>query len=487
MLALLTVLGVLIAGYHPGCEDDGVYLSAIKRDLNPALYPHDSDFFALQLQATVFDKAVAGLVRFSRIPVDVVILALHVLTIFFVLWGCLRIARRCFKDPAAQWLGVALVAVLLTLPVAGTALYLIDQNLHPRAMATAAILFAITAVLDRKWTLASVLLIAAAVFHPMMAAYGISFSLFLAWNPAPAWMASESRAVLVSAVIPLGWIFEPASSAWHVAANTRGYYFLSRWEWYEWLGVFAPLGILWGFRWIGQRTGNEVLARLSTRLVFYAVLQFIVAVVILDVPGFARLRSFQPMRFLHLLYLLMALLGGGLLGQWLQRRRQLRWAALLVPLAVVMFFAQRQTYAATEHLELPGAALSNPWLAAFDWIRLHTPVDGFFAVGPHYMERPGEDYHSFRAMAERSSLADVTKDASVATQVPSLAPVWLEQVEAQLGWENFGPTEFEHLHAQFGVDWLVIEKPGGGDLDCPYENAALRVCRIDATRKDRGL
>ncbi|HEY3742605.1 MAG TPA: hypothetical protein VGL53_22300 [Bryobacteraceae bacterium] len=484
MLALLTVLGVLIAGYHPGGEDDGVYLSAIKRDLNPALYPHDADFFALQLQATVFDKAVAGLVRATRIPADVVILTLHVLTIFFVLWGCLRIARRCFTEPAAQWLGVALVAALLTLPVAGTALYLIDQNLHPRAMATAAILAAIAAVLDRKWIFAGALLILATVFHPMMGAYGISFCIFLAWKPTDARVAAESRAVLVYAAMPLGWIFEPTSKAWHLAANTRGYYFLSRWEWYEWLGVFAPLVILWWFRWIGRRARNEPLERLSTRLVFYAILQFAVAVVILNVPSFARLRSFQPMRFLHLLYLLMALLGGGLLGQWLQRRRQLRWAALLVPLAAVMFFAQRQTYAATAHLELPAAAPSNSWLAAFDWIRLNTPVDSFFAVGPHYMERPGEDYHSFRALAERSSLADITKDASVATQVPSLAPVWLEQVEAQKGWDHFGLNEFEHLHAQFGVDWLVIEKPGVAGLDCPYENAALRVCRIGAIRKD---
>jgi len=45
-------------------------------------------------------------------------------------------------------------------------LYLVDQNLHPRAMATAAILFAILAVLDRKWLLAGALLVLAVTFHP---------------------------------------------------------------------------------------------------------------------------------------------------------------------------------------------------------------------------------------------------------------------------------------------------------------------------------
>ena len=28
--------------------------------------------------------------------------------------------------------------------------------------------------------------------------------------------------------------------------------FLLRWEWYEWLGVLAPIPLLWWFRWIGR-------------------------------------------------------------------------------------------------------------------------------------------------------------------------------------------------------------------------------------------
>jgi multisubunit Na+/H+ antiporter MnhG subunit len=473
VLMLLTAIGMSIAGYHPGCEDDGVYLTAIKHDLAPALYPHDADFFALQLQAMVFDKWVAGLIHLSHVPAGVVILTLHALTIFFVLWGCLGIVRRCFSETGAQWSGVTLVAVLLTLPVAGTALYLVDQNLHPRAMATAAILAAILAVLDRKWLRAGALLILAVTLHPMMGCYGISICFFLTWKPAPAPSASFAFALM-----PLSWVFAPTSKAWHVAAGTRAYYFLSRWEWYEWLGVIAPLALLWWFRRLGLRDRNPALATLATRLAIYGVFQLGVAIALLVPPEFARLKSFQPMRFLHLLYLLFVLLAGGLIGQKLQRMRRLRWAALLLPLAAAMFFAQRQTYASSAHLELPGIVPSNPWLQAFDWIRENTPVTSFFAVGAGYMERPGEDFHSFRALAERSSLADVTKDASVVTQVPSLAPLWLEQVQAQSGWEHFGRKDFERLHKQFGVDWLVLEQPGVLGLDCPYQNERLRVCRV---------
>ena len=52
-ILLLTAAGFAAMGYHPGFEDDGIYLSAVKSDLNPALYPHDADFFRLQVQATV--------------------------------------------------------------------------------------------------------------------------------------------------------------------------------------------------------------------------------------------------------------------------------------------------------------------------------------------------------------------------------------------------------------------------------------------------
>lgn len=476
-LLLLTALGLAIAGYHPGCEDDGVYLSAIKHDLAPALYPHDADFFALQLQATVFDRAVAGLIRLSHVAAGIVILALHALTIFFILWGCLRIGRRLFRETWAQWSGVALVAVLLTLPVAGTALYLVDQNLHPRAMATAAILAAIIAVLDRKWLPAGALLVLAVAFHPMMACYGISFCLLLAWKPAAAPASSAAFALM-----PLSWVFGPVSKAWYVAADTRAYYFLWRWEWYEWLGVFAPLAFLWWFRRLGIRDRNPVLAHLATRLAVYGVFQLGVAIVLLAPPNLARLESFQPMRFLHLLYLLFVLLAGGLLGQKLQRTGRLRWAVLVLPLAAAMFLAQRQTYSASAHLEFPDTVPSNRWLQAFDWIRENTPVTSFFAIGPDYMERPGEDFHSFRALAERSSLADVTKDASVVTQVPRLAPLWLEQVQAQSGWEHFGARDFQRLHARFGVDWLVLEQPGVLGLDCPYQNDSLRVCRVGGSK-----
>jgi hypothetical protein len=54
----LAILAVMIQGYHPGLEDDTFYLAAIRKDLNPALFPYDGDFFTLQFQATIMLKLI---------------------------------------------------------------------------------------------------------------------------------------------------------------------------------------------------------------------------------------------------------------------------------------------------------------------------------------------------------------------------------------------------------------------------------------------
>jgi len=478
----LAAFAMLVQGYHPGLEDDAFYLAAIKRNLNPSLFPHDADFFRVQFQATVFDKLIAFSVRWSHVPLEWGILFWQWGVTLLILWGCWQISRRCFAEAHAQWAAVTLVAVLLTLPVSGTGLTLTDQYLHPRALATALILAAIVAVLDRRLVLAGVLLVAAFFVHAIMAALGASYCLFLLWKPAERTPTEQRQSIVLAALLlPLGWVFEPASDAWRQAAATRPFYFVLRWHWYEWLGVVAPLALLWWFRALAQRRGSAVMARVAERLVYFGVFQLAVALVMLLPARLERLRPLEPMRFLHLVYLLFVLLAGGLLGQYVLKRHALRWLLLFVPLSAGMFYAQRQMYPSTAHLELPGAASrnENAWVEAFRWISLNTPVDSRFALDPHYMELPGEDYHGFRALAERSVLADAVKDAGMVARVPSLGPRWLREVEAQRGWRGFQRPDFLRLKAEFGVDWVVLTAPGVEGLSCPYRNAQVVVCRVE--------
>ena len=481
-LLLLTTLAFLVQGYHPGWEDDGVYLSAIKKQLHPQLYPYDSDFFQVQLQATIFDKLIAQSIRLSSIPLATAVLIWQLVAIFLVLWGSWQISRKCFAEAHAQWAAVSMVACLLTLPVSGSGLYLIDQHLHPRSFATAAILGAVVVVVENRRLLASVLLVIAFVLHPIMAAFGISYCFFLAYKR-PSWLGSKSpqwRSIETAAFfVPLGWIFEPCSDAWRQAASTRSSYLLQKWEWYELLGAVAPLALLWWFSRVARRNRSPVMEHIALRLVLFGLFQFTIACLIMLPPSLERLRPLQPMRFLHLVYWFLLLMAGGLIGRYVLRRHVYRWLLLFAPLAAAMFYAQRQTLPSTEHLELPGRPSTNAWVEAFDWVRQNTPTNSLFALDPYYMMLSGEDYHSFRALAERSALADYVKDPAVVTQVPRLAERWQREVNAGLDWRNFEVADFRRLRRDFGVNWVVLAGPGVPGIYCPYQSTPVLVCRLE--------
>jgi hypothetical protein len=476
-------LGFAVMGYHPGIEDDGIYLTAVKSDLNPALYPFNADFFRLQLQATVFDKWVAAFVHGTGIPVADAELLYQFASILLIVIACLSIARRLFPEARAQWAGVALVTAMFTLPASGTALYLVDQHLHPRNMATAFILMAVSRVLAGKKWQAVPLLLLAFVLHPIMGAMGISFCVFLSLamlEPVHAWLRDRRRdgSALAVAFVPLGWIFEPPTPAWREAVKMHPALFLFRWTWYEWLGVLAPLVLFWLLWRITRPRGETLLARFALAVFVYGIFQLAVAMIMLGIPSLIRLTPLQPMRFLHLVYFFMTLLGGCLTGKYLLKASVWRWAAYLVIINGGMFLSQRMLFAGSEHLELPGRSSANPWLQAFAWIRQNTPTDAYFALDPEYLAAPEEDYHGFRALAERSQLADKIKDGAVVTEVPELGPVWARQVNAQKGWTHFQLADFERLKAEFGVDWVLVSYPQPAGLLCEWHNAVLSVCRI---------
>lgn len=479
LVLAFSIFGFAVMGYHPGIEDDGVYLSAVKSDLNPALYPHDSEFFRVQLQATLFDKWVADFIHLTHIPVAATELLWQFASIVLMILGCWGIARSLFPEARAQWAGVALVAAMFTLPVSGTALYLVDQHLHPRNLATALILLAVSRIMVGQHLQSVPLLLLSFVLHPIMAAFGISFCFFLTialLDPVHVWLRSLRSSL--AAAVPLGWIFESPTPIWRQALQTRRYLFLYQWTWYEWLGALAPLFLFWLLWRIARRHGETHLARFALAVFAYGVFQQAVAMIMLGSPSLIRLTPLQPMRFLQLIYCFMALLAGCLLGKFLLKASVWRWAVFLLVINAGMFAAQRALFPSSEHLELPGMRLSNPWLQAFAWIRINTPTDAYFALDPRYLEAPGEDSHSFRALAERSQLADAIKDTAMVTQVPELGPTWEHQVAAQAGWNNFKLADYERLKSEFGVNWVLVNYPQPAGLPCSWHNSTLSVCRV---------
>jgi hypothetical protein len=91
------------------------------------------------------------------------------------------------------------------------------------------------------------------------------------------------------------------------------------------------------------------------------------------------------------------------------------------------------------------------------------------------MEAPGEDRIGFRALAERSRLADANKDSGAVAMFPPLADEWWEQFQAQKDWQHFTRADFLRLREKYQVGWTVLQTL---NLSCPYRNSVVAVCQI---------
>ena len=187
-----------------------------------------------------------------------------------------------------------------------------DQHLHPRNVATGFILVAVSRILAGKRWHAVPLLAMAFLFHPLMAALGISFCLFLTLAMLDRQSAASGP---VAAMAPLGWVFTAPTPEWRRALGTRTYYFLFKWTWYEWLGAVGPLILFWQLWRFASKRRETTLARFSLAVVCYGVFQLVIAIVINATPALVRLIPLQPMRFLHLIYFFLTLVSGCLIGK----------------------------------------------------------------------------------------------------------------------------------------------------------------------------
>ena len=482
-LALLMCAALFVHGYHPYAEDAEIYVPSIAKILNPSLFPFGQEFFEANGHLTIFPRLMAEFVRISHASLDWVLFCVYIGSIFLLLLACFRLASKCFSTAAGRWGAVTMVACLLTLPVAGTSLYIFDQYLNPRCISAFAVLFAIDAIIERRYWRAVCWLIVTAAIHPFMTVFAVAFiALWLIRNRESLGIPVLSTA---SVAVTLGFHLKPPSAIYWRCLENHRYYFLLRWTWYEWLGILGPLAILWCCGKFAERRGNSVLARLSQTLFLFEAICFAVGLIVTIPHPLEILAPYQPMRILQLVYLLMFMIIGGLVGEYVLKKRPLLWIMLFVPIATGLCVAQLELFPQTRHVEWPGAKPINPWLQAFAWIHENTPTDAVFALDPNYMVLPEENYQGFRAAAKRSSLADAKKDWSAAVLYPwlPLADEVFAQTQAVSTWKRFGPDDFERLREKYDVTWVVVQQPAGDGLDCPFQNNAVRVCRIEYSRK----
>jgi hypothetical protein len=251
----LTAGALLTHGYHPYAEDAEIYLPGVERILNPRLFPVGREFFQSHASMTLFPNLVAWSLRVTHVPFEVGLFVWHVGSIFLLLAACWQLSCVLFPGPRARWASVCLIAGLLTIPVAGTALYIVDQYLNPRNLAAFAGVFAVAGILQKKYLNAVLWLAFAASVHPLMWVFPFSFcALWIVLEKLERKLEGRRTTMLAPAGLLLLWIpLAPQSSpAYHQAAKLHAYHYIQNWAWYEWLGIFAPFALLWWFSRIAR-------------------------------------------------------------------------------------------------------------------------------------------------------------------------------------------------------------------------------------------
>lgn len=493
LVSALTLFALAVHGYHPYAEDGGLYLAGVKRLLSPALYPQATAFVLEPTRHSLFAPAVAAITRLSHLPLPIVLLALHLATIWATLFAAWMLAARCWSTRTARAGAVVLLACWLALPIAGTALLLMDPYLTARSLSTPCMVLALIGALDATNQIASrtqrqrglALCIAsialAAAMHPLMAAYALGATWMLLALRSPnqrvrTWgTASLAAAALILAAC-LQTVAKPETGDTIRVALTRTYWFPAEWAWYELLGLIAPLAILAFVAWRSPQNTRRSLAQMA---VASGITACLVATLFSRATAATHLVArMQPLRAFQTVYLLMVLMLGAKLGEAVLRRSVWRWAAAILLLGGVMLQAERTAFPNSDHAEFPWTAPRNAWTQAFLWIRANTPRDALFALDADYINAPGEDAQCFRALAERSALPDYSKDGGEASIAPDLTAAWKQGHAAQQHLSDLPDTARIAALAPLGVSWVVLKASAATSLDCPYNNAAAKVCRL---------
>jgi hypothetical protein len=472
-LFLIALAALAVHGYHLGVDDAEIYVPAVKKVADPALFPFSSnEFFLTHAHLSLFSDLVGNFARWTHVPVDLAIFLSHVAGVFLLLLACWRVSCICFKSKFSHWGSVFVVAAVLTIPITGTGLFLMDSYVTARSISTPLSVLAIAAWLGGRQKESMLWIFLTALVHPQMAIYTGGLVVCL----------TMVRGTAFAAALPVLFEFVPAHGAAAEALHSRTYFLVTNWAWYEWVGVIAPILLLTWFAWASPRSTMPEFSWLAKALVPYGVISTIVASALTVSPRLENLTRLQPMRSFHLLYALFFILLGGLLGEYLLRAHLWRWCAVLIPVASAMGMVQVVEYSSSPHIEWPLARgqNGNDWINAFLWVRDNTPKDALFALDPLYMSVAEDDQHGFRAVAERSVLADEVKDSGAVSLFPQLADDWKAQVAAQKNWNGFQLGDYERLQRQYPVNWIVTRAPGPDGFNCPYRNSTLAVCHLDA-------
>lgn len=258
-------LWMLMHPYMGVVHDARLYVAQAFNVLQPEIFGHDLFFaFGSQDEFTLFTKIVAPMVGQFGFPFT----SLLLVTLGQALWlsGAIALATRVAGNYRTAILLLVPVAILPPEYAGFGVLGFGEPYMTPRVFAEAGVLWALTfLVLGRYWA-SAVLILAAALLHPLMAATGIAagFIYLLQGDRRWAWLGLAGVLAIIglafAGIAPFDRLFQTMDADWlEVVEQRNTYLFPSLWPQEDWSKLILHVSVWAGAVALSSGTPRRLL------------------------------------------------------------------------------------------------------------------------------------------------------------------------------------------------------------------------------------
>jgi hypothetical protein len=476
-LALFVVLSTMnSAGYRYAASDQAFYLPVVYRQLDSSLFPRDRAVIDAQARLTLYDDVVAALARVTPLSMPHLFFALYVFTLALLYVAAIRIGASWYHT---RWAPLALAAALtLRHAIAKTGANTLEGYFHPRMLAFAIALMALSMFLARRDGLTILLLLIAAALHPTATAWFVVWLAVALWVARPRWrrvmLGLTAAGILIGAWVvlrgPLAGRLAKMDEAWFAVIADKDYLFPLSWPANAWLTnlVTIPIVIL---GWRARRRADGLVERETALVVgaaalivlFCCWLPFNAARVTLAV-------QLQVSRLFWILDLLATIYLVGMVADGSRRR------AAVASLAIALASTARGVYICfVQFPDRPLVAIDlqhRDWRDAMAWAR-QTPTSSGWLADPFHATRYGS---SVRAAAQRDVFIEELKDTALAMYDRDVAMRVADRERALTGVAWDSPDGARALARRYDLDYLLTERQV--DLPLVHRAGSIFIYRL---------
>ncbi len=480
-MALFIVLAILnCGGYRYGASDQAFYIPAILLAQDPSLFPRDRALLGPQARLTLFDDVIAYMASGGD-ELSVLFFAGFLAGLALLLVGVTRLGSLVYASPVTT----AALGIALTLRhrIPKTGANTLEGYLHPRMVAFALGVCALTAVLRRHRLRAVALLVLAALFHPTTAGW------FVIWTATAGVIMAERRRRawlgwwLAGAALGAGFLLsgplkdrlEIMDETWVQALANKDYIFPTDWPPYVW-AIQALMAIViaavYGYRrrlgWLVPGETGLVAGCFVLLAAFLCSLPLIAIRLALAVQ-LQTSRVFWMIDLMATVYVIWLISESGSRSTQATASRRPRWV-----FAVLVFFSLARGLYVTfvEHGDrrvLQVALPSDEWHDVMAWLART-------AGHPHILADPGHAWRygtSVRVAAARDVYLEEVKDSATALYSREVASRVVERVRDAGDFQHLSAAAVESLAEKYDLDYFVTDRALA--LPAAYRNSRFSV------------